>query len=490
MSKAITRNPLFDPVAERLVLSALIKYGTNVFYDVNTVINDQDFFAPENKLIFSAITNCILTDNLERPDVGAILGAINNIDKDAISRFDLTDYVTALGNESILSENVKPFYEKVGRLALARNLKDRMLDGVDKLNEITGKESMVEIIGKAEAPIIDFTNTLVSNNDVGSLADGLDEYLDNVVNNAGKYQGIPTGFPIFDQILGGGLRKAGVHLIGARAKGCKSFMLHNIALQLSRAKVPVLILDTELTKEMVLPRILGSLSGVNIKDIEGGTFIKNKEDTEKIRKATKWWADNQYIDYLNVSGQHHTEIISIIRKWILRKVGFNPDGSTKDCLIILDYIKMMDLRDAKSFAEHQYLGQMLTDYHNLMVKYNTAMLSAVQLNRDGIEGEDQNVIAGSDRIIALCSSFTILKKKTESDLAGDPPQFGDRKLVGVAYRFGPGLDRGEYINIISKLNYGRLEEGSTNIQNKQNRNVAPNSNTGQLISNDPSAISI
>lgn len=458
---------LFDPVAERLLLAGLIKYGSDVYFQI-VGLSESYFFAPENRLLFAALKKLISEENIEKPDIPSILGMVNQFDTSAIRKFDLGDYVTALSGENILSDSTLVFANRVTRLGLARELRNRLTDSINNLEKVTGDESLTSIISTAEKPIVDFTQTLIYQEDTSSLTSDLQEFLEFLATAQQTSLGIPTGYPLFDAAIGGGLRKPGIHVIGGRAKSNKSYLLLDMGYNISKLKVPVLLLDTELTKDMERVRFLGLLSGLRPQDIEMGKFVKDpqirKHISDKVNEVAKL-----PLFYRNVSGMHHTEILSVMRKWIVQHVGFDTDGKTKDCVIILDYIKMMQLEHSGNFAEHQYLGQILTDYHNFCIKYHIPMLSAVQLNREGIHGEDQNVIAGSDRIIHLCTSLSLMKRKSPEDLSVDPPQNGNRKIVVIAARSGPGMEPGEYINLRVDIEKGIIEEGNTNTYNRHNR---------------------
>ena len=63
--------------------------------------------------------------------------------------------------------------------------------------------------------------------------------------------------------------------------------------------------------------------------------------------------------------------------------------------------------------------------------------------------------AGSDRIIWLCSNFSILKNKDDTDKdLGCGDAFGNKKLLIVESRHGSGLDRDDFINIEAKMRPG------------------------------------
>jgi len=460
---------LYDPVAERLVLSAILKFGGDVIYDIDPVISSSDFYADENQIIYSALRKLVIDEGISKPDVASLAGVIHQIDPEAIKRLGLTKYIGALNQESITKENVGPFANSIARLGLARNLKSRMELGLSALDKVSSDNTISEIIGIAESPLVEFTNSLIRSDDTIKFGSEIGNYVEYLAEHKNSYLGIPTGFALYDKTIGNGVRGPGIHILGGRAKSFKSTMLLNAGKNMCCAGIPILYLDTELTKEIVMGKLIAMTSEVTIDDIETGKFSESMDTAKKVSEAVKLINDLPFY-YHNISGMPHLEVISIMRRWIMKEVGFDGNGQTRPCCIILDYIKTMDVNALRNIAEFQYLGQLMTDYHNFCVKYKIPILSAVQLNREGINGEDQNVIAGSDRIIALCSSFCIIKAKTAEDLATDPIQNGDRKIVYVAGRFGKGLSQGEYINIKTKGEFAQVIEGNLNTANRANRN--------------------
>jgi hypothetical protein len=107
----------------------------------------------------------------------------------------------------------------------------------------------------------------------------------------------------------------------------------------------------------------------------------------------------------------------------------------------------------KVTPEYIVLGLMLTEMHNFAVKYELPILGYVQLNRDGIDGDDTNIIAGSDRILWLCSSMSIIRNKDENDEAmGCGFDKGNKKLSILETRHGSGIEiQGDYINLWCSL---------------------------------------
>jgi hypothetical protein len=229
------------------------------------------------------------------------------------------------------------------------------------------------------------------------------------------------------------------------------------------------MLDTEMAKEDHYNRILANLSGIEINRIATGRFSENEIDKEKVFTAAEKLEKIPY-HYISIAGESFENILSQMRKWIYQHVGFDENGQTKDCLIIYDYLKLMGSEGISSvMQEYQVLGFQITKLHNFMVKYDVPCLSFVQLNRDGITRESTDVVSGSDRLIWLCTSFSIFKMKSDEEVATDGIDSGNRKLVPIVARHGAGLDDGDYVCMKMHGKYGRIEEGETRNEIHGNR---------------------
>jgi hypothetical protein len=216
-----------------------------------------------------------------------------------------------------------------------------------------------------------------------------------------------------------------------------------------------------MSKEDHLNRILASISGVSINRIATGKFSTSEIEKEKVLTAAKKLEEIPY-HYISIAGQSFENILAIMRKWIYQHVGFDENGRTNDCVIIYDYLKLMSSEGINaSMQEYQVLGFQITKLHNFCVKYDVPCLSFVQLNRDGITKESTDAVSGSDRLIWLCTSFSIFKLKSEEEMAEDKPENGNRKLVPIVSRHGGGLDDGDYISIKMNGSIARLTEGMT-----------------------------
>jgi hypothetical protein len=241
----------------------------------------------------------------------------------------------------------------------------------------------------------------------------------------------------------------------------KSVFADNVALNVASNGTPVLMLDTEMSKEDHLNRLLANLSGVPINEIATGKFVDDEDKLYKVQDAVQKLQSVPY-SYVSVAGKPFEQILNLIKRWVVQEVKLDDTGKTNDCVIIYDYLKLMSSSSiTNNIQEYQALGFQITSLHNLCVKLDIPCLSFVQLNRDGITKESTDAVSGSDRLIWLCTSFTIFKIKSPEELAEDGPNAGNRKLVPIVARHGAGLDDGDYINMVMHGSHAKLRELKT-----------------------------
>ena len=284
--------------------------------------------------------------------------------------------------------------------------------------------------------------------------------------------GISTGFPVYDQSIGGGLRKGTVNVIAARPKTGKTLLADNMGFHIAnKLKIPVLNMDTEMSKEDHFNRLLAMITEIELSKIETGKFTDSPSSLTKIEQATQALKETP-LYYKTIAGKPFDEQLALMRRWIIKEVGLNDDGTAKDCVIFYDYLKLMDSAGiSQDMKEYQVLGFMMTALHNFAVRYKIPIMAFVQLNRDGITKETTDTASGSDRIIWLCSNFSIFKRKADEEIAQDGVNNGNRKLLPLVSRHGSGLDDNDYINCHMKGWCAQIKEGQTKLELMNNNNI-------------------
>lgn len=453
---------LQDAGIERSVLAGILTHGADCFLDIEDILCVGDFYREYNQQLFTILRILVHEKNIKDFDIPNIQATAKAISyNDFATDGKRTEYLEAVFDEIGTSiENIQILAMSIYKFSLARKAFLTASKIRNDLLKINGSEPINEIISLIEDPIFDFTGQLTKNdNGIVSLGDNFKNAMSALAAEPKDIIGLPTGFPLWDNAIGGGLRPATVNVIGARAKRGKSFVCINIARNIAGQGIPVLYLDTELTRDLQLNRLTSLVTGVELNHIETGKYVENQHESDAIWKCQEY-IEQLPISHCSVAGQSPQAIMSIARRWLVKNVGTTNSGATKPCLIIYDYIKLMDDSGfKKNLQEYQLLGFLVTTLHNFAVKHCLPVLATVQLNRDGVDKEGGEVISGSDRIIWLCSNFTILKPKTQSELDEDPPSNGTKKMVVTETRFGPGMEKGDYINIKDQLQIGRFSEG-------------------------------
>lgn len=459
-------NNLSDLAAEKAVLSGVLNFGNDSYIDISDIISINSFTLETNQIIWKVIQTILENNNEAIIDPASFLSSAFSLGYASLfEKPEEKAYLKSVYNFSVQPQSIRKLAAKIRKLEISRIAKQQLNEIGKALDNITGEETISHILGLVENPIFNFTNLLYKNNEnePENIFENIEEYVKYLKENPIQQLGISTGFPNWDASIGGGLRRATVNVIGARPKIGKSSMAINVAIHVLSQNIPVLYLDTEMTKRDTKNRFLADISKVPIKEIETGTFGSNQSKDCEIDKAAHLMKNFPF-QYLNISGQAFEETLSLMRRWIYKKVGLE-NGKAKQCVIIYDYLKLLSYDSMRSLniQEFQLLGFMMTALHNFAVHYDIPILTFAQLNRDGINREETDVIAGSDRIGWLCSSLSILKPQSDDEIAD---QHGNkiiynRKLVPLACRHGPGLEDGDHINIKFTGNICEIIEGPT-----------------------------
>tara|TARA_R110002020_G_scaffold55309_2_gene153586 strand:+ start:9807 stop:11297 length:1491 start_codon:yes stop_codon:yes gene_type:complete len=454
---------LQDLPAERAILAGIYRYGSDAYFDVADIVDESTFTIESNISIYSCIKKIIEKDPSSQIDIPSILSTAKEIGLDGFFNTQEVSHLSSITKFPVLLENIRSFAAKIRKLEIARMMHDQLELTKDKYLGVKGDEPISHILGLAEESIFDFTALLSDADDSPTkIFNDTEEYLEELSDNPVDQAGIPTGLNRYDFAIGGGLRRGTVNVIGARPKVGKTMLADNVGVHIAKELgIPVLNLDTEMRKEDHVNRLMGMLTDTSITDIETGNFSKNESQKQKLVNMAKQVKDIPYY-VKSIGGKPFEDQLSIMRRWLAKEVGLNDDGKAKECVIIYDYLKLMDSSDIRGdMKEYQVLGFLMTSLHNFALKYEVPILAFMQLNRDGITKETTDTASGSDRIIWLCSNFTIYKHKSDEEVAKDGEENGNRKLVPIISRHGQGLEDRDYINLTMKGSSAIIKEGYT-----------------------------
>jgi len=459
-------NILSDPSTERAVLSIICQNGDKSYFEISDLLSDETFTVDSNIILYKCIKNIFIKDSPKSLDLAIIAASAKELEIDhVLQKKEEIQHLKAILDFPVNKENLVNFVTKIKKLEIARKLHKKLEDVQSQILEINGSESITKIISLAEDPILNFSTSLDDeDNNPKIISDGLEDYINDLINNPIEQVGISTGFPIYDFAIGGGLRPSTINVIAARPKVGKTLLSDNMGYNIAKMGIPVLNMDTEMTKKDHIHRLLAMMTEIEIDKIETGKFSTIPSLKIKMDKAIEQ-INSLPLYHKSIAGKSFDEQLSIMRRWLVKVVGLNSDGSAKPCAIFYDYLKLMDSAGiSQDMKEYQVLGFMMTTLHNFASQYKVPIVAFVQLNRDGITKESTDTASGSDRIIWLCSNFTIFKRKSEEEIAEDGPNNGNRKLVPLISRHGAGLQDNDYINCNMKGWCAKITEGSTRLE--------------------------
>ena len=390
---------------ERAILACLCQYGKDAIIEIEDIgVSTSSFSSTSNQALFSSLKH--LVDNYGRVDQALLLITIKDLGYSALFEAKKEiEYIASLFNFPIKQDNIRELAIRLEKVAVARKAIQKHNEAIESLSKITGSESIEHIIQLSEDPIFDLIIEMNRNRDSGPhlLFENIEEIVKELLENDSGVMGVPTPWPIYNAAIGGGLRRGGVNLISSRPKGGKSTIGKETAIHLTNNKTPVLLLDTEMVLKDQLIRTIASLSDNKIKDIECGNFKdyynKNKIDKMiiKYKSDTNFW-------YESIHGKPFEEILAIIRRWIVKYVGYDENGTTNNCVVVYDYFKLMDKSELNNIQEYQAMGFQISRLTDFCKEFDFPCLAFVQLNR-------QNDISQSDRLRWLCHSYSSFEKK-------------------------------------------------------------------------------
>ena len=461
-----------DAAAERAVLSNLLQGGKDAYLDTIDLINDSSAFSiKENGLIYSCIRYCYDTLDLEKLDLASVFSAAKslNID-DFIKQTKTQNHLESLFSFAVEPGNLRNFAAKLRRLQSIKIIRSQLMLVNDSLDDFTGDERLSEILAVVEEPIFNLSTKLIdSDDDIKNLTDLLQDYITERIENPVDSIGISSGFPYYDDAIGGGFNGGDVHVICARAKNYKSGFAMTVMKHMASMGVKTLLLDSEMQLREQMDRLLAMSAQVSQKKIKTGQFGQDEALLNQVRQAYKDLVANPYIYHVSTASKPFIEHMAYLRRWYHKHV---KDG--EPCCVLYDYVKMSSA-DSGEKSDYDMLGHMVTSLKDFATVKNVPMLALCQQNRTATD--DVYSVADSDKITRYATSLSIFRKKTPEEITEDGKHNGNQLLKVCVARNGAGSD-GDYINY--KIDGEKMSITELGLRSKQESMLAEPSETIEM----------
>jgi len=446
--------------AERAVLAILLK-KPEMLFDVDDILSEDDFTNSGSRIIFSLMRDLIIDDpNIELDHYTLISSAEEKGLKDFLALTNNGELLEAL-EVTKFSVKAKTLPRHVSAVKLA-SIKRRLLGTLDTL-----KDDVEDFVGDAidlknmvEEKVIGTMKVLNSGaDDIEVLGDDFEEVINSYADK-NAIVGLDIGLPRWQRDCGG-IRNGTVTGIFARAKAGKSQFAAHAAVEVAmKQRLPILYLDTELQLRYQQMRVAGIMTGIQYERIESGVWKSKKEEVKSLSDAFKIVKDSPFY-YKNIAGRSVSHVIPVIRKffhkYVRESVGDNPQ-----CLIVYDYIKLMNIGDLKHAQEYQVLGFLISAIHDVASELNIPILMLGQLNREALKVDSEATVAGSDRITHNVDSLTIIRKKRQEEIEVDGEMRGNHIMKCVLARTGSGHEYDDWVNINFEKSSGQFVEDKRN----------------------------
>lgn len=422
-----------DRNAERAVLCMLLN-DAELLIEVAAKLEEKDFLSEHHRVLYS-ILGQMYANGMKSFDLMAIAAEAEKWG--ALKLIGEEDYIKDVADSLFDPANLDVYLDKIHKCSTKFKLYKKTEFIRQDLLSADDSKSTNDIIASAEEKILEVSMDAQRVEDAINIADGSQEYIEQLLFDPVEFRGLPTGIELLDKSLNG-LAPGSLTIIAGRAKGGKSTFMMNIASYLAygrEEKTPILYIDTEMSTNEVRTRLVSHLSGVPERSIINGSASKNEQTITRINGALdKLYNGCFYHKYY--PGYSMEGVKSIVRKYKAREnIG----------VLFFDYIKIPEV-SGSSAKEHQLLGNVTTALKDLAGSLNIPIVAGAQLKRSEGSGNKthyhDNDVADSDKIIRYCSSLLTIARKSKKELEEDGLDCGTHRVQVLAARGGGELFKG------------------------------------------------
>lgn len=363
---------IFDNDAEIGVLSILLK-NPHMVYDLKG-LKSYMFSSTPNKTLFSIIEDLALNNIV--PEINLLLNVIKA--KNLVDNCGGEKYLEYLINQDYKDSNLANFEKLVIDSYKARSVL-KIGSQVPLMVEQADIDSVISSI-RETLDNLSVTNGGESATSIKTVAKSAWDELIEKVKNPDKVV-ITSGFKKLDAITGG-FSPGDVWVIAARPSMGKSALMCNSALYGAENGNPQLIFSLEMSRNILIYRLLSIKSGIPVFNIRMG--LLNQSELDLLANTISYLKDLPiYIDTNFFSSIDY--VISTARKFV-KLYGIK--------VLHLDYIQLLVERGMYSTHELGQVSRMLKLFSN---DVGIASVIYSQLNRDVERRDDKRPVLSDIR---------------------------------------------------------------------------------------------
>lgn len=278
LETAIDRLPPQNIEAEQAVLGAVLLENEALSATME-ILTPEDFYKDSHKKIFQSMLG--LYEKSEPIDLITLTEFLSR--KEQLETIGGASYLSAIVNQVPTSANVRYHAKIVKEKAMLRGLIRTATEIVTMSYD--EEIEMNDLLDRAETKVFALSEKMVRGSFVhvkDVLKDTI-ELVDKLFNKKELVTGIPTGFTDLDMHTTG-FHPGELIVVGARPGMGKTAFCLNIATYVGiEVKVPVALFSLEMSKELIVLRMVCSEAEVDSKSVRSG--YHTKEDYRKLVNA-------------------------------------------------------------------------------------------------------------------------------------------------------------------------------------------------------------
>ena len=353
--------------AEQAVLGGLI-LSNSLFDSVASVVNENDFFGEDHRLIFSTMRDLAAKD---KPlDVITLSESLEN--RGELDRVGGAEYLVELSSGTPSSANVNAYTQIVLERSIVRQLITASTDIVSKSYNPAGWDSS-RLLAEAERKLIDIMEGRPKKGGLINVNDVLNEAIariDELFHSDVEITGLDTGYEKLNEMTSGWQLSDLVIVAGRPSMGKTSFAMNMVEHAVLHQEKAVLVFSLEMPANQLIIRMLSSLGKIDQTKIRSGSL--SQDDWSRLNGAVSRLKNRPlFID--DTPGITPLELRNRVRQ-LQREQG-------DLAMIMVDYLQLMS-GTIPTDGRTQEISQISRELKNIAREFRCPMVALSQLSRN------------------------------------------------------------------------------------------------------------
>jgi replicative DNA helicase len=350
--------------AEEALIASVIAYPERL-QELSPRLVPSDFFLVEHQILWKIILDLdadplpfdllLLQDKVERYNLEHNIKTFDRLKLDRMMK------------DGIVQTATNSYADKVWQVSQRRQFVDTLMTYAMDASQ---NDKPLPLLREEMLHHVGDLGTLPNQRKVRHIGDAMSDLVSRISYlraNPDERRGVPSGYPMLDELLGG-FQKSDLLILAARPGMGKTALMLNIATNAARAKAHVAIFSLEMSNSQLLQRMLATDTGINSTDIRMGNMQGHQWDLF-LEAAELMSTENIYLD--DTPALKLGDLMQKCRR-LQREQGLD--------LILVDYLQLMNA-DGRSENRVQEISVLSRGLKELARDLDVPIIAGAQLSR-------------------------------------------------------------------------------------------------------------